>query len=88
MHGPLTGPRVLSIHQRFLRFGYPLRGASAKRQRTLDDKPRLKPVCRVSMLNAHERSEYMDTEDVTELAEAILEEYDRGMFDDELEVLP
>ena len=29
----------------------------------------------------------MDTEDITELAEAILEEHDRGMFDDELEVL-
>ena len=42
----------------------------------------------VSMLNAHERSEYMDTEDVTELAEAILEEHDREMFDEALEVLP
>ena len=39
------------------------------------------------MLNAHERSEYMDTEDVTELAEAILENHDRELFDDELEVL-
>ncbi len=39
------------------------------------------------MLNAQERSENMDTEDFTELAEAILEEHDREMFDDELEVL-
>jgi hypothetical protein len=30
----------------------------------------------------------MDTEDFTELAEAILEDHDREMFDDELEVLP
>ena len=30
----------------------------------------------------------MDTEDFTELAEAILEEHDREMFDEELEVLP
>ena len=29
----------------------------------------------------------MDTEDVTKLAEAILEEHDREMFDEELEVL-
>lgn len=29
----------------------------------------------------------MDTEDFTKLAEAILEEHDRELFDDELEVL-
>jgi hypothetical protein len=29
----------------------------------------------------------MDTEDFTELAEAILEEHEREMFDDELEAL-
>jgi hypothetical protein len=39
------------------------------------------------MLNAHERSKNMDTEDFTELAETILEEHEREMFDDELEVL-
>lgn len=39
------------------------------------------------MLNAKERSENMDTEDLTELAQAILEEHERELFDDELEVL-
>ena len=41
----------------------------------------------VSMLNANERNKNMDTEDFTKLAETILEEHDREMFDEELEVL-
>jgi hypothetical protein len=50
-------------------------------------RPRLQACSPVSMLNARERSENMDTEDFTELAEAILEEHERELFDDELEVL-
>jgi hypothetical protein len=53
----------------------------------LDDKPALTGLLAGVHVERKEKERNMDTEDFTELAEAILEDHARELFDEDLEVL-